>query len=465
MTQSIPCLSLHTLPPNASIGIYGTGERGRDLHKAITVERPDITVTCFLDSFKAGTLMGLPVWTPETLLAQESPPVVMVASHFADQIVQGLSGFTGQIMVADQRITDRSSHRHGKGKLFQVIGIEPLRLCNMACDFCLHRKFYAADKYMDMGLYETIIRDMAENRLTRAIELTGMGEPLMHPNIMDMARLASENDIYFIACTNGILLTPDTLDQLALAGTGRLFISLQTISENSFRHRHCVGGLKFADYLDQFMAVMARHATAKHGMELKIRLMYSHPDWTRDNLWNLSGITEDTLNARTNFIALMKRLEETLSGTGVTPDYDLDEFDMLFERIVKDEGGAYEMSPVFDNVSFLLTSLDQCDPVSMQTLCKERIDDYDFTKNPNPACTLTYSPLITYDGDILPCCVLPAQDSHYAQLKLGNISEDNSLSDIFTSKRFKQFLHTVETGKAGCEFCTLCMGSYDKRRN
>lgn len=45
-------MSFKEIPVGARVAIYGTGARGRNYHKIMSVCRPDIVIVCFLDSFK-----------------------------------------------------------------------------------------------------------------------------------------------------------------------------------------------------------------------------------------------------------------------------------------------------------------------------------------------------------------------------------------------------------------------------
>ncbi len=45
-------MSLKEIPKNASVALYGTGKRGQDYFKILSACRPDVTIACFIDSFK-----------------------------------------------------------------------------------------------------------------------------------------------------------------------------------------------------------------------------------------------------------------------------------------------------------------------------------------------------------------------------------------------------------------------------
>lgn len=54
--------TLHSLPENAEIAIYGAGGRGQFIREKILKHRKDITVSAFVDTYKTGEFAGLPIY-------------------------------------------------------------------------------------------------------------------------------------------------------------------------------------------------------------------------------------------------------------------------------------------------------------------------------------------------------------------------------------------------------------------
>jgi Predicted Fe-S oxidoreductases len=124
-----------------------------------------------------------------------------------------------------------------------VLQFFPIYACNFVCKYChfsikKENRCFVSDKIvMSMELYEKCIREIAcFPEKIRTLRFVGMGEPLLHPQIAEMVRLAK---MYHVADTveilsNGSLLTKEMADSLLSAGLDRLVISLQGISAKKY---------------------------------------------------------------------------------------------------------------------------------------------------------------------------------------------------------------------------------------
>ena len=120
----------------------------------------------------------------------------------------------------------------------------PVYACNFKCDYCLNslpkeEHGYISNKiFMDLSLYKKCIDDIAkfENKL-KALLFVGMGEPLLHKDIVEMVRYAKEKDIAdsIEIVTNGALLNNSLSKMLIEAGLDRLRISIQGVSKEKYK--------------------------------------------------------------------------------------------------------------------------------------------------------------------------------------------------------------------------------------
>jgi SynChlorMet cassette radical SAM/SPASM protein ScmF len=108
--------------------------------------------------------------------------------------------------------------------------------CNLSCRHCWiaprFQNVRVADEYLPFSLFTSII-DQARPLGLRAIKLTG-GEPLLHPDILEMISFAQARDLEIIVETNGTLVT----DQFAesLAKCRRRFVSVSLDGADSRTH-------------------------------------------------------------------------------------------------------------------------------------------------------------------------------------------------------------------------------------
>lgn len=101
-------------------------------------------------------------------------------------------------------------------------------LCNLSCGFCPYRKdnnpykaLYHTDnksnpaRFLEINKIKEIVNDCKEMGV-KAIELTGGGEPTMHPHFEETLELITNSDIDVGLITNGILLFTKTTPELIL---------------------------------------------------------------------------------------------------------------------------------------------------------------------------------------------------------------------------------------------------------
>ncbi len=85
-------------------------------------------------------------------------------------------------------------------KRFKKIYIEITNVCNLDCSFC--PKTSRKPEFMPLDLFQKTILEAKE--LAHEITLHIMGEPLIHPQIEEIIKLAEENEVPINLTTNGI---------------------------------------------------------------------------------------------------------------------------------------------------------------------------------------------------------------------------------------------------------------------
>ncbi len=146
-----------------------------------------------------------------------------------------------------------------------VLQIEPTDLCNLACPMC-GPQVRAGDVhaglrpgFMDMALYRGVIDDLRAHGFDLDhLILQWLGEPTLHPELVEMITLAAEGLAglvgYIRVDTNAVALTPSRIDglleRLAAADhpTVLLVFSLDAATPETYRR------VKGRDRFDQVMA-------------------------------------------------------------------------------------------------------------------------------------------------------------------------------------------------------------------
>ena len=112
--------------------------------------------------------------------------------------------------------------------LFSWIDISLTELCNRTCVFCprADENFYPNQSlHISMDLIKKIANELRDLEYEGAIVLSGFGEPLLHPELLEIVSILSKNARIEIV-TNGDVLTPTMLRKLYEANAGRCLISM-----------------------------------------------------------------------------------------------------------------------------------------------------------------------------------------------------------------------------------------------
>lgn len=182
-----------------------------------------------------------------------------------------------------------------------VVQFFPIYACNFRCEYCHHsiphdkRKFVTEWPVMKWELFEKCICDLGEfPEKVRTLRFVGMGEPLLHPDIVRMVKLAKEanvaNRIEII--TNGSLLTHEISDGLVEAGLDRLVVSLQGTSATKYKDV-CGVELDFDKFVDGIRYLYEK--PGKPDIYLKIVDIALDGDADRERYFSIFGDICDTI--------------------------------------------------------------------------------------------------------------------------------------------------------------------------
>lgn len=281
------------------------------------------------------------------------------------------------------------------------VHIFPTYRCNFKCSYCIQalsseemkEKGFKKD-VMSLETYKKAIDGISEyNDKIKALIFAGHGEPLMHPEIVEMVKYAKNKDIAdrIEITTNGVLLNKNMVDGLIEAGIDRLKISIQGTTEQKYKDV-AEYKLNFKKFLDNLKYL---NDNKKH-TEVYIKII----DIALDD-------KEDEVKFRTMFEGL---------ATYVDIEYAIPFVNEIDNSKLKDN---FDKCKQGHKISSQVCSM----PFYMQV-----IDPY---------------------GDILPCC------STDIPIVLGNVN-DTSLKEVWNSKKTNSFLLTMLKDKDANLTCKNC---------
>lgn len=124
------------------------------------------------------------------------------------------------------------------------VSIEPINLCNLHCPECPtgNGSMYRTKKLIDWKLYQQVVDELAPT--LSAVILYFQGEPLLHPQILEMIKYAHQKKIYTMTSTNGQLITNKMARDLVDSGLNRIVVSMDGVTQEVYEQYRRGGSLQ-----------------------------------------------------------------------------------------------------------------------------------------------------------------------------------------------------------------------------
>ena len=182
-----------------------------------------------------------------------------------------------------------------------LVQVFPIYACNLRCRYChfsipRERRHFVTDwNRMNLGMYKQMVDDLLAFPVKpRVLRFVGIGEPLLHGDIVEMVRYAFRRGCAERTeiLTNGLLLAPFVSDELIRAGLDRMVISVQGTSAEKYREV-CGRDVDFDKFLENL-----RHLHYRKGpMQVHIKAIDCALDGPEDvaRFYDLFGSLCDTM--------------------------------------------------------------------------------------------------------------------------------------------------------------------------
>lgn len=157
------------------------------------------------------------------------------------------------------------------------ITIHVTNLCNFKCFYCSASQPVEKRKqdglllqHMPLQEFKECIDSIARAGKVKVLNFSGWGEPLLHPNIVDMVRYAKMTNVAdcIKIISNGSLLTYEMSDALIDAGVSNVRISLQGLDAKAYQE---TSGIK-VDF-DQFVENIRYFYEHRKNSTISLRIM------------------------------------------------------------------------------------------------------------------------------------------------------------------------------------------------
>lgn len=111
--------------------------------------------------------------------------------------------------------------------------VEPTSICNLRCIMCPNKELKREEKgFMPMDLYQKIIREASQFILD--LHLYHRGESLLHPEIIEMIKMAKEANLFLKLHTNATILEDPLARGIIEAGLDQLTFSFDGFDASTY---------------------------------------------------------------------------------------------------------------------------------------------------------------------------------------------------------------------------------------
>ncbi|MHB1415515.1 MAG: radical SAM protein [Chloroflexota bacterium] len=118
--------------------------------------------------------------------------------------------------------------------LLARVHVEPTTSCNLSCRTCVRQSWEEPLGFMEMDTFHRLVEGLRPISSLRSVSFWGIGEPLLHPHIVEMVALAKGLGARTEIITNGLLLTRKKSAALIEAGLDSLVVSVDGVSEERY---------------------------------------------------------------------------------------------------------------------------------------------------------------------------------------------------------------------------------------
>jgi hypothetical protein len=132
--------------------------------------------------------------------------------------------------------------------------VELTNICNFSCEFCPNSSMRRTKGMMSLDMAKAILDEVSHSRVVNLVLLHVMGEPTLHPHLVEIAEHAHSRNVEICITTNASRLQESMLTALRRAGVKKIIISLQTPDARTFAMRGAKD-LSFDEYADHITSL------------------------------------------------------------------------------------------------------------------------------------------------------------------------------------------------------------------
>ncbi|MBL6875180.1 MAG: SPASM domain-containing protein [Chitinophagales bacterium] len=285
------------------------------------------------------------------------------------------------------------------------ISIEPTTSCNLGCPECPSglKSFTRDTGTLSVDFYNKFLHEVQRDLIY--LYFYFQGEPYLHPDFLSLVKAASEKNIYTVTSTNAHFLSPRKATETVQSGLDRILISIDGASQETYE------------------------SYRKGGKLAKVI------EGTKNLVKAKSQLNSSTPHIIIQFLVVKPNEHEIPEILQLGKDLGVDEVKLKTAQV-------YD----FKNGNELIPSIEQYSRYRKNEDGSYRIKN----KLENKCWKLWHSCVVTWDGNIVPCCF--DKDAKY---EMGSL-QTHSFQSIWGNKNYKAFRGQLVNNRKSIDICTNC---------
>jgi len=285
------------------------------------------------------------------------------------------------------------------------IGIEPTTACNLGCPHCPSglKSFTRPTGKLPFDRFKALIDELHPDLLY--LILYFQGEPYLNPDFLRMAAYATQHRVHTMSSTNAHFLSPEKAAETVEAGLGRLIISMDGTTQETYERYRKTGQLEKVLEGTNNLITAKRLAQKKRPFVDLQFIVFAHNEHEINEVKAMGKkLGVDRVSIKTAQIYDHENVDEWLPT------------DDKYARYEKTESGQVRIK------NELL----------------------------NHCWKLWHGAEITWDGRVLPCCF-----DKDATHEMGRFPEED-FRRIWHGDAYRNFRKRLLTGRKGIDICQNC---------
>ena len=285
------------------------------------------------------------------------------------------------------------------------LSFEPTTSCNLRCPECPSglRSFTRPTGMLSDELYKNTIDELTNTLLYLLFYF--QGEPYLHPQFLELVKYASSKKIYTATSTNAHYLTSENARKTVESGLDRLIISIDGTTQETYE-AYRIGGS-----LDKVVEGAKQIIHWKRVLKSKTPHVIFQFLVVKPNEHQVADVRKLAKNIGVDDVLFKTaQIYDFEGGSPFIPEQN------KYSRYAVNDDGTYRIKNKL---------LDHC-------------------------WKMWHSCVVTWDGQVVPCCF--DKDAHHV---MGNLSS-TSFSELWKGKGYEAFRQKIIVSRSNIEMCQNC---------